>query len=116
MEEKAALISGLANRGLRNVTTFVPRCGFDHSFRCNQEWSAVGLSWQVDREGRMVDKTLTKGTPKCPLQKGNSLPLPGKSCQESITRSVILQWYCIIEAAVSHVRLFLDIPKSSEVF
>ncbi|XP_078349977.1 uncharacterized protein LOC144634818 [Oculina patagonica] len=41
----------------------------DDGFRCHQEWPALGLSWRADNQGRMVENTLTKGQPKCPLKK-----------------------------------------------
>ena len=33
----------------------------DNIFRRHQEWSVVGLSWQSNAEGRVMEDTITKG-------------------------------------------------------
>ena len=74
LEKKSAFLTEFAVLGSRNnFTSFVPHCAQDDSFSSHQEWPALGLSWQVNGEGRMVDKTLTKGRPKCSLKKGETI-------------------------------------------
>lgn len=70
LEEKSAFVTEFAVLGSRNnFTPFVPHCAQDHSFSSHQEWPALGLSWQVNGEGRMV----TKCRPKRPLKKGETI-------------------------------------------
>ena len=81
LEERSGFISRLS--GTRNVTAFTSSCRRDLSFKCHQKWSAVGLSWQADNEGRMVENSLTKGRPTCPLKKGNRITQVTSSPRET---------------------------------
>ena len=67
----SARLSAKANVSRKsNFAAFFARCKRDGSFKCYQEWPEVGLSWQSDHQGRVMENTLTRGKSNCSREQG----------------------------------------------
>lgn len=72
----SARLSAKANVSRKsNFAAFFARCKRDGSFKCYQEWPAVGLSWQSDHQGRVMENTLTRGKSNCSREQDFRLAL-----------------------------------------
>ena len=75
LEDASSILSARLNAKANvsrksNFATFFARCKRDGSFKCYQEWPAVGLSWQSDHQGRVMENTLTRGKINCSREQG----------------------------------------------
>lgn len=75
LEDASSILSARLNAKTNvsrksNFATFFARCKRDGSFKCYQEWPAVGLSWQSDHQGRVMENTLTRGKINCSREQG----------------------------------------------
>lgn len=75
LEDASSILSARLNTKANvsrksNFATFFARCKRDGSFKCYQEWPAVGLSWQSDHQGRVMENTLTRGKINCSREQG----------------------------------------------
>ena len=75
LEDASSILSARLNAKANvsrksNFATFFARCKRDGGFKCYQEWPAVGLSWQSDHQGRVMENTLTRGKINCSREQG----------------------------------------------